>query len=143
MVKSFCIADLPSHNGHVGGQEQKYFSPLGTKLFSHHCKFFEKNSIVLTLNMAAFLHGCKPRIVDFSNQLDLQYILDGRVLLYTIPLFTTLTGYIIIFHTFDIPTSKMRWLLVDARYIAYADTLIKVWPCKRTFKNSLKQVFKS
>ena len=77
-----------------------------------------KNSIVLTLNMAALLHGCKPRIVDFSNHLDLQYILDGQVLLYTIPLFTTLTGYIIIFHTFDIPSSKMRWLLVDTRYIA-------------------------
>ena len=38
------------HGGHVGGQEQKHFSPLGTKLkFS--CKFFKrKNSIVLTPN---------------------------------------------------------------------------------------------
>ena len=46
---------------HVDGQEQKYLSPLGTKLYF--CvNSSRKNSIVLTLNMAALSPGCKPRI---------------------------------------------------------------------------------
>ena len=44
------------HGGHVGGQEQKRLSLLGTKLH------LEKNSIVLITNMAALSRGCKPRI---------------------------------------------------------------------------------
>ena len=28
------------HGGHVGGQEQKYFSPLGTKLYFHVQKLY-------------------------------------------------------------------------------------------------------
>ena len=41
------------HGGHVGDQEQKHFSPLGTS---------RKNTIVLTPNMAALSRGYKPRI---------------------------------------------------------------------------------
>jgi len=43
---------------HVGGQEQKHFSPLGTKLYFH-VNSPRKNSIVLTSNMAALSRGCK------------------------------------------------------------------------------------
>ena len=49
------------HGGHVGGQEQKHFSPLGTKLFFH-VHSSRKYSFVLTPNMAALSRGCKPRI---------------------------------------------------------------------------------
>ena len=49
------------HDGHVCGQEQKHFSPQGTKLYFHG-NSLRKNSIVLTLNMAALSRGCKPRI---------------------------------------------------------------------------------
>ena len=49
------------HSCHVGGQEQKHFSPLGTKLYFH-VNSLRKNSIVLTPNMAAMSRGCKPRI---------------------------------------------------------------------------------
>ena len=48
------------HGGHFGSQEQKHFSPLGSKL--HFCvNSLRKNSIVLTTNMAASSRGCKPR----------------------------------------------------------------------------------
>ena len=46
---------------HVGGQEQKHFAPLGTKLCCH-VNSLKKNSIVLTPNMAALSHGCSPRV---------------------------------------------------------------------------------
>ena len=49
------------HGGHVGGQEQKHFSPLGTKLYFH-VNFSRKYSFVLSPNMAALSRGCKPRI---------------------------------------------------------------------------------
>ena len=49
------------HGGHVGGQEQKHFSPLGTKLYFH-VNSSRKYSFVLTPNMAALSRGCKPRI---------------------------------------------------------------------------------
>ena len=49
------------HGGHVGGQEQKLFSPLGTKLYFH-VNSWKKYSFVLTPNMAALSRGCKPRI---------------------------------------------------------------------------------
>ena len=39
---------------HVGGQEQKHFAPLGTKL-CFHVNSSGKKSIVLTPNMAALL----------------------------------------------------------------------------------------
>ena len=42
------------HSGQVGGQEQKHFSPMGTKLCFH------VNSS--RKNMAALSRGCKPRI---------------------------------------------------------------------------------
>ena len=45
------------HGGHVDGQEQKHFSPLGTKLYFH-VNSSLKNSILLTLNMAALWRGC-------------------------------------------------------------------------------------
>ena len=53
------------HGGHVGGQEQKHFSPLGTKLYFH-VNFSRKYSFVLTPNMAALSRGCKPRICHAS-----------------------------------------------------------------------------
>ena len=46
------------HGGHVGGQEQEHFSPMGIKLYFHIISW-RKNYIVLTANMA---RGCKPRI---------------------------------------------------------------------------------
>ena len=45
----------------VGGQEQKYYSPPGTKLYFH-VNSVRKNSIVSTRNMAALFRGCKPRV---------------------------------------------------------------------------------
>ena len=45
------------HGGHVGDQEQKHFSPLGTKLYFH-VNSSRKTSIVLTPNMAALSRGC-------------------------------------------------------------------------------------
>ena len=47
---------------HVGGQEQKHFAPLGTKLCCVVYSSKKKNSIVLTPNMAALSHGCSPRV---------------------------------------------------------------------------------
>ena len=47
----YCCFCMWHHSGHVGDQEQKRFSPLGTK---HH--------FALTTNMAALSCGCKPRI---------------------------------------------------------------------------------
>ena len=56
------------HGGHVGGQEQKHFSPLGTKLYFH-VNSSRKYSFVLTPNMAALSCGCKPRIVLKNEKL--------------------------------------------------------------------------
>ena len=49
------------HGGHVVGQGQKHFSPLGPKLYFH-VNSSRKNSVVLTPNMVALSRGCKPRI---------------------------------------------------------------------------------
>ena len=49
--------------GHVRGQEQKYFSPLGTKLYFH-VNSSRKSVIVFTSNMAALSRGCEPRNVS-------------------------------------------------------------------------------
>ena len=43
---------VTSHGGYVGGQEQKHFSPLGTKLYFH-VNSSRKNTVVLATNMAA------------------------------------------------------------------------------------------
>ena len=51
------------HSGHVGGKEQKHFSPLRTKLHFH-VNSSRKNSIVLKPKMGALSRGCKPRILD-------------------------------------------------------------------------------
>ena len=68
--KSLCCAEpvqllvcMWRHGGHVGGQEQKHFSPLGTKLYFH-LNSSRKYYFVLTPNMAALSRGCKPRICD-------------------------------------------------------------------------------
>ena len=53
------------HGGHVGGQEQKHFSPLGTKLYFH-VNSSRKYSFILTPNMATLSRGCKPRICRCS-----------------------------------------------------------------------------
>ena len=59
--KMDCVADsihtiaglhVTSHGGYVGGQEQKHFSPLGTKLYFH-VNSSRKNTVVLATNMAA------------------------------------------------------------------------------------------
>ena len=55
MYCSFCMWH---HSVLVGDQEQKRFSPLGTK---HH--------FALTTNMAALSRGCKPRIVSVKTHL--------------------------------------------------------------------------
>ena len=52
----------------VGGQEQKHFSPLGTKL-NFHVNSSRKYSFVLTPNMAALSRGCKPRIPQVNSTL--------------------------------------------------------------------------
>ena len=52
---------VTSHGSYVGGQEQKHFSPLETKLYFH-VNSSRKNTIVLTPNMAALSCSCKPRI---------------------------------------------------------------------------------
>ena len=44
------------HGSHVDGQEQKRFSPLGTKLHFH-----VNSYVVLITNMATLSRGCKPR----------------------------------------------------------------------------------
>ena len=49
------------HGGHVGGQELRHFSPLGTKLYFH-ANSLRKNYIVLTTNTATLSRGYKPRI---------------------------------------------------------------------------------
>ena len=49
--------------GHVRGQEQKYFSPLGTKLYFH-VNSSRKSAIVFTSNMAALSRGCEPKNVS-------------------------------------------------------------------------------
>ena len=49
------------HGGRVGGQEQKHFSPLVTKLHFH-VNSWRKNYIVFTPSVAALSRGCKPRI---------------------------------------------------------------------------------
>ena len=54
------------HGGHVGGQEQKHFSPLAAKL-CFRVNSSRKNSIVLTPNMAALSRGC-IRSGDLSGQ---------------------------------------------------------------------------
>ena len=46
------------HGGHVGGQEQEHFSPMGINLYFHIISW-RKNYTVLTANMA---RACKPRI---------------------------------------------------------------------------------
>ena len=55
------------HGGHVDGQEQKHFSPLGTKLYFH-VNSLRKYSFVLTPNMAALSRDCKPRIMDLQQR---------------------------------------------------------------------------
>ena len=47
----------------LGGQEQKYFSPLGSKLYFH-ANSSRKNSNVLTPYMAALSRDCKLRILS-------------------------------------------------------------------------------
>ena len=59
--------------GHVGGQEQKHFSPLGTKLYFH-VNSSRKSTIVFTPNMATFSRGCKARNVSHHKILFLAYL---------------------------------------------------------------------
>ena len=68
-VRSDFVMEIPifidllpfDHSSHIGGQEQKHFSLLGTKLYFP-VNSLRKNSIILTPNMAALSGGCKPRI---------------------------------------------------------------------------------
>ena len=46
----------------AGGQDQKHFSPVGSKLYFH-VNSSRKKYIVLNPNMAALSSGCKPRIL--------------------------------------------------------------------------------
>ena len=65
--------------GHVGGQEQKHFSPLGTKLYFH-VNSSMKYSFVLTPNMAALSRGCKPGVELQSTESDQKVILMNFLL---------------------------------------------------------------
>ena len=65
------------HGSHVGGQERKHFSPLGTNLYFH-VNSLRKYSFVLTPNMATLSHGCKPRIVDQYTTTNTLLLLDRR-----------------------------------------------------------------
>ena len=64
------------HNGDVGDQERKGFSPLGTAPFS--CKYFQKLFIVLNTEMVTLSHGCKPRIKKRNEfgQVKLKFSID-------------------------------------------------------------------
>ena len=63
-------------SGHVGGQEQKQFSSLGTKL-RFHKKFCKKNVIVMTTIMAVMSDGWKPRIMQPFNVWVVRKLLPG------------------------------------------------------------------
>ena len=76
------------HGGHVGGQEQKHFSPLGTKLYFHF-NSSRKSSIVLTPNMAVTLLQTKNHsvwwrfplcFVVFFFQISWHSLLDNHVI---------------------------------------------------------------
>lgn len=58
------------HSDHVGagGQEQKHFSPLGTKLYFH-VNYSGKNSIVLSPDMAALSGGLQTQNTVFAGKL--------------------------------------------------------------------------
>ena len=69
------------HGGHVGGLEQKHFSPLGSKLYFH-VNSSRKYSFVLTRNMAALSRGCKPRIPQATlDGLDISTVPRGLICL--------------------------------------------------------------
>ena len=57
-----------SRSFHVGGQEQKHFSPLGTKLHFH-INYWGTNSIVLTPDMAALSRGLQTQNTVFAGKL--------------------------------------------------------------------------
>ena len=64
------------HGGHVGGQEQKHFSPLGTKRYFHG-NFSRKNFIVLTadpqnenLKFFSTLWARRPTRVEITSPVD-------------------------------------------------------------------------
>ena len=67
-VVSILLVCTWRHGRHVGGQKQKHFSPLGTKLYFH-INSSSNISIVLTPNMAALSRGCKPRIGSLQARL--------------------------------------------------------------------------
>ena len=56
------------HGGNVGGQEQKHFSSLGTKLYFHVNASRKKILSYWPPNMAALSRGCKPRIRIIYHQ---------------------------------------------------------------------------
>ena len=64
------------HGGHVDCQEQKHFSPLGTKLYFY-VNSSLKNSILLTLNMAALSRGAP---FDFSSKDALKFRIFSKQL---------------------------------------------------------------
>ena len=51
---------VTSRRPYLRSRTKAFLSSGNSTLFS--CKFFKKNSIVLTFNMAALSRGCKPRI---------------------------------------------------------------------------------
>ena len=58
------------HSGHVGGQEQKHFSPLGTKLYFH------VNSLRKKFYCIDPQHGCKPRIL--TGEVEIQKLQNRK-----------------------------------------------------------------
>ena len=109
------------HGGHVDGQEQKHFSPLGTNLYFH-VNSSLKNSILFTSNMAALSRGAtfdfsskdalKFRI--FSKQLYRYKIKTGRVLLSVLP-----------FQNLLLTTQSYRWTFPVTKTDTFEFTLTK------------------
>ena len=102
-----------------------------------------KNSIVLTPNMAALLHGCKPRIVDFSNHLDLQYIFGWpSSVVHNSLIYNSYRIYYYFSHVWH-PIFKDEMVVSWCKIYCSSWYINRSMACIRTFKNSLKQVFKS
>ena len=59
-VKSILLVCTWRHGGHVGGQEQKHLSPLGTKLYFH--VNYSRKTILYWSPILRRSRGCKPRM---------------------------------------------------------------------------------
>ena len=103
------------HGGHVGGQQQKHFSPLGTKLYFH-VNSSRKYSFVLTPNMAALSRGCKKESSYILSQFNLLYTDTPLILaLFIASSVSLLTGIDCTFFQLNhtLPATKPNFALRD------------------------------